>query len=388
MASGTIYRRRTPAGASSWVVHATWRESGRRRQLKRAFRTKRDAQAELTRFLAAHQSGGFVTPSRTTLAEFVPPWLDALANQGRKQSTLKGYRSVLTNHALPRLGSTPLQELRAADLDAMYAELLRSGRRDGGGLSMSSVHHLHAVLNKLLNDAERTGVVTRNVARLASAPSLTAARARAPEMTVWTPGELSRFLESIDGNRNAAMFRLLALTGMRRGELIALRWSDLDLSGGTMTVNQASTVVDRVEVVSLPKTRRSRRVVDLDPVTVETLQRHRSRQREQHLALGVTATASDRVFTGDLGEPLRPNSVGQAFRRLVVSADVPVIRLHDLRHTHASHLLRAGVNVKVVSDRLGHASVSFTLDTYGHVMPGQQAEAAAAAAALLDVGKS
>ena len=387
MASGTIYRRTTPAGGSSWVVHATWREGDRRRQLKRAFRTKRVAQAELTRFLAAHQSGGFVPPSRTTLAEVVEPWLDGLANQGRKPSTLQGYRRVFANHVLPRLGDVQLQELRAADLDAMYAELLRSGRRGGGGLSMSSVHHVHAVLNKLLNDAERTGVVTRNVARLASAPSLTTARARAPEMTVWTPSELSRFLESIEGNRNAAMLRLLALTGMRRGELVALRWSDLDLARSTMTVNQSSTVVDRVEVVSVPKTRRSRRVVDLDPVTVETLQRHRSHQREQHLALGVTATASDRVFTGDLGEPLRPDSVGQAFRRLVLSADVPVIRLHDLRHTHASHLLRAGVNVKVVSDRLGHASVSFTLDTYGHLMPGQQAEAAAAAAALLDVGK-
>jgi integrase len=252
---------------------------------------------------------------------------------------------------------------------------------------MSSVHHVHAALNKLLNDAERTGLVTRNVARLASAPSLTTARARGPEMTVWTPDELARFLESIEGNRNAAMFRLLALTGLRRGELVALRWSDLDLARSTMTVNQSATVVEGVEVVSVPKTRRTRRVVDLDPTTVETLQRHRSRQREQHLALGVTATASDRVFTGDLGDPLRPDSVGQAFRRLVMSADVPVIRLHDLRHTHASHLLRAGVNVKVVSDRLGHASVSFTLDTYGHVMPGQQAEAAAAAAALLDLDK-
>lgn len=164
-------------------------------------------------------------------------------------------------------------------------------------------------------------------------------------MTVWTPGELARFLESIDGNRNTAMFRVLALTGVRRGELVAPRWSDLDLTRRTMTVNQAVTV----------------------------------------LGLGVTATASDRVFTGDLGEPLRPNSVGQAVRRLVRLADVPVIRLHDLRHTHASHLLRAGVNVKVVSERLGHASASYTLDMYGHVMPGQQAEAAAAA--LLDVGK-
>jgi integrase len=181
--------------------------------------------------------------------------------------------------------------------------------------------------------------------------------------------------------------RLLALTGIRRGDLVALRWSDRALARSTMTVNQAATVVDGVAVISVPKTRRSRRVVDLDSITVEALQRHRSRQREQHLELGVSATASDRVFSGDLGEPLRPHSVGQAFSRLVLSADVPVLRLHDLRHTHASHLLRAGVNVKVVSDRLGHASVSFTLDTYGHVMPGQQAEAAAAAAALLDVGK-
>jgi integrase len=388
MASGTIYRRTTPAGSAAWVVHTTWNEGGRRRQSKRSFRTKQAAKDELTRFLGAHQRGGFVAPSRTTLADSVEPWLAALANQGRKPSTLHGYRRTLTNHVLPALGDIPLQELRAADLDALYAELLRSGRRGGGGLSMSSVHHVHAALNKLLNDAERTGLVTRNVARLASAPSLTTARARAPEMTVWTPNELARFLEAIEGNRNAAMFRLLALTGLRRGELVALRWSDLDLTRRTMTVNQASTVVDGVEVVSVPKTRRSRRVVDLDPETVEVLHRHRSHQREQHLGLGVTATASDRVFTGDFGEPLRPNSVGQAFRRLVLQADVPVIRLHDLRHTHASHLLRAGVNVKVVSDRLGHASVSFTLDTYGHVMPGQQAEAAAAAAALLDVGKA
>ncbi len=338
MASGTIYRRTTPAGASSWVVHATWREGDRRRQLKRAFRTKREAQGELTRFLGAHQSGGFVAPSRTTLADSVEPWLAALTNQGRKPSTLHGYRRTLTNHVLPALGDIPLQELRAADLDALYAELLRTGRRGGGGLAMSSVHHVHAALNKLLNDAERTGLVTRNVARLASAPSLTTARARAPEMTVWTPDELARFLESIEGNRNAAMFRVLALTGMRRGELVALRWTDVDVPRRRLTINQAATVVGGTEDVSLPKTRRSRRVIDLDAGTVEALQQHRSRQREQHLALGVIATASDRVFTGDLGEPLRPNSVGQAFQRLVRTADVPTIRLHDLRHTHASHL--------------------------------------------------
>lgn len=233
----------------------------------------------------------------------------------------------------------------------------------------------------MLHDAERKGLVIRNVAKLANAPSLTTARAKGPEMRVWSPDALARFLASIEGNRNEVLFRLMAMTGIRRGEVVALRWSDVELAGHRLTVNQAATVIDGEEVVAVPKTRRSRRVIDLDPETVAMLQRHRARQREQFLMLGVSATASDRVFTNELGEPLRPNSVGQAFRRLVDAAALPVIRLHDLRHTHATHLVMAGVNVKVVSERLGHSSVSFTLDTYGHVMPGQQAEAAAAAAA-------
>jgi integrase len=276
-----------------------------------------------------------------------------------------------------------LQELRASDLDALYADLLRSGGRDGTGLSLTSVHHVHAALNKMLNDAERKGLVTRNVARLASAPSLTTARAKGPEMNVWSPADLAAFLAAIKGNRNEALFRLMALTGMRRSEVVGLRWSDVDLAAGSLTVAQAATLVNGEEVVAVPKTRRSRRVIDLDADTGVVLQRHRARQRELYLRLGATASAIDRVFTNEIGDPIRPNSIGQAFTRLVRAAGVPRIRLHDLRHSHASHLLMAGVNVKVVSERLGHASVSFTLDTYGHVMPGQQAQAAAAAAALL-----
>jgi len=378
-----VYRRETSSGASSWVAHATWQEGGRRRQAKRSFRTKKEAQAALTELLAAHQSGTFVAPSRTLVREFVGPWLAALENQGRKPTTLNGYKKALDGYFLPRLGDVALQDLRASDLDALYADLLRSGGRRGQGLSMTTVHHLHAVVNKMLNDAERKGLVIRNVAKLANAPSLTTARSKGPEMRVWSPDELARFLTSIEGNRNETMFRVMAMTGVRRGEVVALRWSDVDLAAHRLTVNQAATVIDGAELVAAPKTRRSRRAIDLDPDTVALLQRHRARQREQFLMFGVSATASDRVFTNEAGEPIRPNSIGQAFRRLVEAAGLPVIRLHDLRHTHATHLLVAGVNVKVVSERLGHSSVSFTLDTYGHVMPGQQAEAAAAAAALL-----
>ena len=381
MASGTVYRRETPSGAASWVAHATWQEGGKRRQTKRSFRTKKEAQASLTELLAAHQAGTFVAPSRMPIRGFVEPWLAGLENQGRKGTTLRGYRSALDTYVLPRLGDVALQELRATDLDAMYRSLLKSGGRTGKGLSLTSVHHVHAVLNKLLHDAERKGLVTRNVARLANAPSLTTARSKGPEMHVWTPPELSAFLRSIEGNRNEALFRLLAMTGMRRSEAVGLRWSDV--WAGALTVAQAATVVGGEEVVDVPKTRRSRRTIDLDPGTAAMLERHQSEQRELLVRLGVTSPVGDRVFTNEIGDPIRPGSIGQAFGRLVASAPVPRIRLHDLRHTHASHLLMAGVNVKVVSERLGHASVSFTLDTYGHVMPGQQAQAAAAAASLL-----
>jgi integrase len=386
VASGTVYRRETPSGASSWVAHATWQEGGKRRQSKRSFRTKKQAQAALTDLLAAHQAGTFVAPNRMPLREFVDPWLAGLENQGRKPTTLRGYRVVLDAYVLPRLGDVALQELRATDLDAMYAELIRSGGRGGRALSLTTVHHVHAAVNKLLHDAEHKGLVPRNVAKLANAPSLTTARAKGPGMQVWSPAELSAFLASIEGNRNEALFRLLAMTGMRRSEVVGLRWSDVDMDRHHLTVNQAATVVDGDEVVDVPKTRRSRRVIDLDPDTVSLLLRQRTRQLELYLGLGVSATASDRVFTNEIGDPLRPGSIGQAFRRLAKAADVPLIRLHDLRHTHASHLLMAGVNVKVVSERLGHASVSFTLDTYGQVMPGPQAEAGAAAAALLGDG--
>lgn len=168
------------------------------------------------------------------------------------------------------------------------------------------------------------------------------------------------------------MVRLLAMTGIRRGELVALEWKQVDLSRSTIAIHAAASVIDGVESIDTPKTRRGRRTIDLDQQTRAVLKRHRTTQLEELLRVG--APTDGRVFTNEFGQPLRPSSVGQAFQRLVATCDVPRIRLHDLRHTHASHLLAAGVNPRVVSERLGHSSVSFTLDTYGHVMPGQQAE--------------
>lgn len=378
-----MYERTTAAGGSAWVAHVFWTESGRRRQLKRSFRSKREAKAALAELLQAHETDTFVEPTKTTLRAYAAVWLDGLEVQGRKASTLSGYRGALDRYVLPTLGDTPLQDLKASQLDALYGKLRRSGGIGGRELSLTTVHHAHAVINKMLNDAERKGLVLRNVARLADPPSLASARARSPELRVWTPAELSRFLSLIEGHPHEPMFRLLALTGMRRSEVVGLRWSDVDEVGCTVSVMQAVTIIDGLERVDVPKTRRSRRMIDIDPVTLGLLATHREAQRVQLARVRRTTPIGDRVFTNEVGGTFQPNSIGQAFHRLVDQHGLPKIRLHDLRHTHASHLLSAGINIKVVSDRLGHASVSFTLDTYGHVLPGDQAAAAAAAAALV-----
>lgn len=381
MANGTVYRRDDRKKA--WVAHVSWLEGDRRRQTKRSYSTKREAQEALAAMIDAHRRQDFVAPTGLRLGDFVDTWLHALETQGRRVSTLNGYRTTMDRYVLPRLGARRLQDLRVADLDELYAELLRAGGVSGGPLSMTTVHHVHTLVGKLLHDAERKGLLVRNVARLADAPSMAAARDRAPDMKVWSPDELGRFLRYVENYRAGAIIHLAAMTGMRRGELVALRWSAVDLTRGTVDVRAAATVLRGVETIAVPKTKRSRRTIDLDQRTVSVLKRHRATQREELFELGMTSPIDDRVFTNEVGDPIRPNSVGQAFARLVATSGLPPIRLHDLRHTHASHLLAAGVNAKVVSERLGHSSVSFTLDTYGHVMPGQQSEAAEAAAALL-----
>lgn len=381
MANGSVYRR--DDRKKPWIAHISWQEGDRRRQSKKSYVTKKEAQSALAEAIDSHRRQEFVAPDAIRLRDFFETWIATLETQGRKVSTIAGYRKTMKSYVLPTLGSYRLQDLRPTDLDDLYAALLKSGGVGGRPLSMTTVHHVHTQLGKLLHDAERKGLVMRNVARLADAPSLAAARDRAPDMTVWTPDELRRFLEFVEEYRAGPMLHLLALTGMRRGEIVALRWDAVDLARSTVQVRAAATFLNGEETIDVPKTKRSRRTIDLDQRTASVLKQHRATQREELFTVGVTAPTDDRVFTNEVGDPLRPGSVGQAFRRLVEPAGLPYIRLHDLRHTHASHLLAAGVNAKVVSGRLGHSSVSFTLDTYGHVMPGQQSEAAEAAAALL-----
>ncbi len=196
-------------------------------------------------------------------------------------------------------------------------------------------------------------------------------------MRIWTAAQLRQFLEEIDDHRLAPAFFVAANTGMRRGEVLGLRWDDVDLEAARISVRHAVLNVAYELVLADVKTKTSRRTIDLDPRTVAVLRAWRKTQLEERLALGHRPDDIDIVFSALEGGPTHPDLFSQTFDRAVAKSTLPRIRLHDLRHTHASILLKAGVPVKVVSERLGHSSPAFTMTVYQHVLPGMQADAAA-----------
>jgi integrase len=376
---GSVYRRGT-----TWTGHVKWTEGGKPRQVKKGgFRTKAEAVAFVDDTIGAARRGTFVEPSRLTLGRYLETWLGARRTAGGRETTEDSYRRALASYVLPTLGDTPLQALTTVQLDELYQQLLTSGRRNGSGLSPRTVRYVHTILGKALADAERQSLIARNVARQASPPSATAARA--PEATVWSPEQTRQFLGRVADHHHGAMIRTAAMTGMRRAELCGLRWRDVDLNTARIMVRESITAAAGKRIAGDPKSKRSRRTIDLDPNTVAVLREHRRRQIELRLMVGDGYANHDLVFAMPDGHPWHPDVITKAFDRLVRSAaDLPRIRLHDLRHGHATHLIASGANPRMVSERLGHASVAFTLDTYGHVLPGQQAAAAAAVAALID----
>jgi integrase len=350
----------------------------RQRRWHSGYRTRKDAERARVELLAQVDHGIYVEPSRLTVAVFLrDQWLLALTGQVRP-TTLHSYRSNLERYVLPRIGQLPLQRLTPAHLNTLYGALLAAGGRDGQPLSARTVQAIHMTVRKALGDAARWGLVVRNVAALASPP-----KPRRAEMRTWTAAELRAFLEHVQDERLAALWMLAASTGMRRGEMLGLRWVDVDLDRGRVAVRQTLVIAGRQVVISEPKTSRSRRSIALDPRSVAALRSWRAAQAAERLAWGAGWTDSGLVFTREDGMPIHPEWLSDAFEWRIKTAGLPRIRLHDLRHTHASLGLAAGVPIKVMSERLGHTSSSFTADAYQHVTPGLEEEAAATVARLV-----
>lgn len=335
--------------------------------------TKKDAQKRLHELLHTLEQGAYVKPSRLTVAQFLDEWLRDYVRTNTAPRTAERYEEIVRVHLIPALGSLPLSALQPQHIQRYYAEALASGRRDGkGGLSPRTVHHHHRVLYGALRHAVKHGIIVRNPAEAVDPP-----RPRNKEITMIGPSDVLRLLDRAKATPYYAAFFTKVYTGLRRGELLGLRWCDVDLEMAELSVMQSlHQLHNRQYVFGQPKTRQSRRQVALPPTLAILLWEHRAKQEEARKLLGKSLAPTDLVFSHPDGTPLRPDSVTRAFKMIAQSVGLHGIRLHDLRHAHATLMLRQGVHPKVVSERLGHSSVAITLDTYSHVLPGLQEAAA------------
>jgi integrase len=347
----------------------------RRQQERGGFRTKREAEIALAEALGELRRGQHINPSRVSLSDFLEEeWLPAIEVTIRT-TTLNSYRMHIDQHIKPTLGHERLQKITGASLNRLYAQLLNDGKADGsGGLSPATVRRVHAVLRRAFKDAVRWNLMQRNPADQADPPKQRAYKKE--EMKTWTADELRLFLAHVANDRLYALWLVLATTGMRRGEALGLQWADVDFHTGRVSIRRSLVAVGYKTQISEPKTKRGRRVVALDKGTLAVLRTHRIRQREEKLAAGAGYDDGDRVFASENGSEIHPDRASKMFQAKVKNSSLPRIRLHDLRHTHATLALQVGVHPKVVSERLGHSSITLTLDTYSHAIPAMQEDAA------------
>lgn len=346
---------------------------GRRRQIKRrGFTRKADATAALERLLAEAERGTPVDPSRLTVGVYLTDqWLPALQARNLRATTLDTYQRLVRRHLVPLLGAVRLQALDMPRVERMLAELAAAG------LSPKSRRNIHGVLSKALSDAQRWGLVSRNAASDAELP-----RAARPKARAWSAAQVARLLDHVQGDRLEPLWRVVVVLGCRRGEALGLRWSDIDWDRGLVSILNQRTIAGGTVVQNAPKTAAGERTVALDPATLAMLRTWRSQQAAEYLALGVRPTHG-LVFTAEDGRPLWPQRVTARFRAISDELGLPRIGVHGLRHSAGTWMISAGVNPKVVAQRLGHANVSVTLGLYNHVMPGHDQAAADAFASAL-----
>jgi integrase len=308
-----------------------------------------------------------------TTGDYLESWLSQVRGRVRGR-TYQGYAGLLRRYAIPLLGPVPLKDLHPLHLQHLYGQLLEEG---AGGyrdqLSASTVLNLHRVLVQSLGWAERFGLLERSPAKAARPP-----RPRRAEPKVVDPALASRILEATSGTPLELPVAIALATGMRRGEILGLRWGDLSPDLCAAHVRRSLQATGEALVFEEPKTKRSRRSVALPAFLHPYLERQRADQARRKEDLGDGWIDSDLAIDAGDGSPVNPDSMSSAWRFLVLRAGLPHVRFHDLRHAHATLLLCQGVHPKVVSERLGHATVGITLDTYSHVLPSMQSEAAAA----------
>ncbi len=368
---GHIRRR----GRRSWaIVLDTGRDaSGKRRQRWHTVQgTRRDAERELARLVHSINTGEYVEPNKLTVAEYLARWLADYAKPNTSTRTYERYAEIVRANINPVLGHHKLTALQPLHIQDFYSYALTSGRRRGtGGLSAQTVLHIHRLLHGALRQAVRWQLLVRNPVEAVEPP-----RAKRHEMRVLTEVETAQFVNAAEGALVYVPVLLGVTTGMRRGEIVALTWANVDLKADTLTVTRSIEQSKTGIAVKTTKTKKGRRTIPLPSLAVTALRKHKAEQGREKLRLGPAYQDEGLVCAGPDGTVWKPDSLSAAFQRFVRNHKLTRIRFHDLRHTHATQLLLQGVHPKVVAERLGHSTIVVTLDTYSHVVPGLQEEAA------------
>lgn len=365
MARGNIRKRTRKDGTTSYMVRVEMPpdpRTGKRKSRAGTFDTEKAAEKTLTAWLADLDKGVTVEPTRMRMTELLRRWLDDEAAARVRPTTLAGYRLTVETHIIPALGNVPAQRLTVGEVQRFRSEMVKTGK-----VRTAQVALLR--LKQALAWAVAADLLPRNVAAGVKPPS-----AKAPERKTWSADEARHFLAVAETDGYSPLWLLLLSTGLRRGEALGLRWQDLDLDRGLLTVRQSVVACEGAPLVQEPKSKAASRTVRLPAPTVAALRAHRKRQAERHLAASQWAEIG-LVFSTGAGKPINPRHVLRSFDAIVKRAGLTRISIHDLRHTHATLLLRDGVPVKVVQERLGHAQASITLDTYAHVIGDMQEKA-------------
>ena len=374
MAAGSVQKIMRDYGASYRVRVEFPLDSmtGKRRQRSKVVKTKKEADRLLAEWLVEIERGIAVDGAKMTVAEYLKYWLETYVKHNTRATTYRGYEVCVRVHLIPVLGSIPLQKLTAAHLQGYYQKAIQQAPANGrkGTLSPRTVRLTHSVIREALQHALEWNMVARNVADATKPP-----RAVRPKVEVWNAEEAQRFLAVAENDGYSPIWLVALTTGMRQGELCALRWEDIDFKRGVLHIRHTLMTVKGEQALREPKTRSGRRTITLSPVCLAALADHRDRQRFQRMNADEWHD-QDAVFAALNGGWLDHGNLTRSYNALIPKAEVKRIPFHGLRHTHATLLLKEGINVKVVSERLGHANIGVTLDTYAHVLPSMQQQAA------------
>ena len=370
-------RERSPG---HWaIILDTHDATGKRKRRWHSFAgTKREAQIQCAKLVSEAQGGGAIDPSRVTLNEYLDRFLRDWVPLHLVARSVERYTGSL-GHARRHLGDRRLQSLRPADLAALYASLARSG------LAPRTIRHVHRVLHRSLGQAKLWGLLRDNPAETAKPPT-----APDQELAILQPDHARSVLAKLQGGPLYLLASLALATGMRRNEMLGLRWRDIDMDAGRLTVEQAleQTAEHGIRIKG-PKTRHGRRTISLPPHIVAELRSHWRAQQEQRLALGMGKAPADSTVLATLDGKLQsPNAITKAWERAMDDIDMSEITLHSLRHTHASMLIASGMDILTISRRLGHANPTVTLGVYGHLIHGSDDKAAQIMEAAFGGGKA